>query len=216
MTTIAERIRFLIGLLLSAVFCCFLIIVNTDVEASSVPEQIRTSKSAVVRTEGTTEPQKANIGEATKKAGETEKKKAVFSGPVQKPSALRPGAEPFEQPIPAAKPKAPKAEPKPEDLELIDIFTATAYCTTGTTATGTYTTAGRTLAVNPSMIAYGTHVWLFTMDGELVGDFYAEDTGSNMMEHPYVIDIYFGDEDTYDDCMQWGAQLVRVYTEPSE
>ena len=94
----------------------------------------------------------------------------------------------------------------PDDLVLIDHFTATAYCTTGTTATGTYTTVNRT---------YGTHVWLFFPDGTLVGDFYAEDTGSNMMEHPYVIDIYKG-ADSYDECMQWGAQRVSVYVSASE
>ena len=108
------------------------------------------------------------------------------------------------------------AEPAvPDDLVLIDHFTATAYCTTGTTATGTYTTVNRTLAVNPSMIPYGTHVWLFFPDGTLVGDFYAEDTGSNMMEHPYVIDIYKG-ADSYDECMQWGAQHVTAYVRASD
>ena len=40
----------------------------------------------------------------------------------------------------------------PDDLELLDTFLATAYCQTGTTATGTYTTVGRTLAVNPGVI----------------------------------------------------------------
>ncbi len=113
-----------------------------------------------------------------------------------------------------AEPEVP-AEPRPEDLQLIDYFTATAYCTTGTTATGTYTTVGRTLAVNPKMIPYGTHVWLFLEDGTLVGDFYAEDTGSNMMEHPYVVDIYMG-EDSYDECIQWGARRVNIYTDPNE
>lgn len=109
-----------------------------------------------------------------------------------------------------------EAEPAvPDDLVLVDYFTATAYCTTGTTATGTYTTVDRTLAVNPSMIPYGTHVWLFLQDGTLVGDFYAEDTGSNMMAHPYVIDIYKG-ADSYDECIQWGAQPVSVYVSASE
>ena len=108
------------------------------------------------------------------------------------------------------------AEPAvPDDLVLVDYFTATAYCTTGTTATGTYTTVNRTLAVNPEMIPYGTHVWLFFPDGTLVGDFYAEDTGSNMMAHPYVIDIYKG-ADSYEECMQWGAQPVSVYVSASE
>lgn len=100
----------------------------------------------------------------------------------------------------------------PENLTYLDTFTATAYCLTGTTATGSYTTVGRTLAVNPSVIAYGTHVWLFLEDGTPVGDYYAEDTGSNMLAHPYVIDIYMG-EDSYEQCMLWGAQRVLVYVE---
>ena len=37
-------------------------------------------------------------------------------------------------------------EDVPPDLELLDTFIATAYCVTGTTATGTYTTEHRTLA----------------------------------------------------------------------
>ena len=100
----------------------------------------------------------------------------------------------------------------PDDLVLLDTFIATAYCVTGTTSTGTYTTVNRTLAVNPEVIPYGTHVWLYLDDGTLVGDYYAEDTGSNMMENPYVIDIYMG-EGSYNDCILWGAQHVSVYVE---
>ena len=99
----------------------------------------------------------------------------------------------------------------PDDLELLDTFLATAYCQTGTTATGTYTTVGRTLAVNPGVIPYGTHVWLYLEDGTLVGDYYAEDTGGNMLEHPYVIDIYMGTD--YDTCIEWGVKRVSVYVE---
>lgn len=99
----------------------------------------------------------------------------------------------------------------PDDLELLDTFLATAYCQTGTTATGTYTTVGRTLAVNPGVIPYGTHVWLYLEDGTLVGDYYAEDTGGNMLERPYVIDIYMGTD--YDTCIEWGVKRVSVYVE---
>lgn len=104
------------------------------------------------------------------------------------------------------------ADAVPDDLVLLDTFIATAYCVTGTTSTGTYTTVGRTLAVNPNIIPYGTHVWLYLDDGTLVGDYYAEDTGSNMMANPYVIDIYMG-EGSYNDCILWGAQHVSVYVE---
>lgn len=105
-----------------------------------------------------------------------------------------------------------QAAETPDDLVLLDTFIATAYCVTGTTSTGTYTTVNRTLAVNPDVIPYGTHVWLYLDDGTLVGDYYAEDTGSNMMENPYVIDIYMG-EGSYNDCILWGAQHVSVYVE---
>lgn len=98
------------------------------------------------------------------------------------------------------------------NLVVLDTFTATAYTTTGRTSTGTYTTPNRTLAVNPYVIPYGTHVWLFLEDGTFVGDYYAEDTGSNMMANPYVIDIYFGENMT-EECMQWGAQRVIAYVQ---
>ena len=118
-----------------------------------------------------------------------------------------------EPPEETAAPEDAAEDPNavPDDLELLDTFLATAYCQTGTTATGTYTTVGRTLAVNPGVIPYGTHVWLYLEDGTLVGDYYAEDTGGNMLEHPYVIDIYMGTD--YDTCIEWGVKRVRVYVE---
>ena len=119
--------------------------------------------------------------------------------------------EPEPEPEPEAEPESEPESAVPDDLELLDTFLATAYCQTGTTATGTYTTVNRTLAVNPGIIPYGTHVWLYLDDGTLVGDYYAEDTGSNMMAHPYVIDIYMGTD--YDTCIEWGVQHVSVYVE---
>lgn len=89
-------------------------------------------------------------------------------------------------------------------------FIATAYCVTGQTSTGTQTTVGRTLAVNPHVIPYGTEVWLYLEDGTFAGDFIAEDTGSNMLANSNVIDIYMG-EGSYHDCILWGAQDVEVY-----
>ena len=103
----------------------------------------------------------------------------------------------------------------PDDLEHIDSFIATAYYVTGTTSTGAYTTVGRTLAVNPNIIPYGTQVWMFLDDGTYIGTFTAEDTGSNMMAHPHVVDIYMG-ADSYNECILWGAQHVNLYTTPVE
>ena len=99
---------------------------------------------------------------------------------------------------------------RPDDLVKLGDFIATAYCVTGQTSTGTQTTAGRTLAVNPYVIPYGTEVWLYLEDGTFAGDFIAEDTGSNMLANPNVIDIYMG-QDSYNDCILWGAQNVEVY-----
>ncbi len=107
--------------------------------------------------------------------------------------------------------KATKADAeRPDDLVKLGDFIATAYCVTGQTSTGTQTTVGRTLAVNPYVIPYGTEVWLYLEDGTFAGDFIAEDTGSNMLANPNVIDIYMG-QDSYNDCILWGAQNVEVY-----
>lgn len=99
----------------------------------------------------------------------------------------------------------------PDNLVLLDTFVATAYCQSGTTATGTQTTVGRSLSVNPNVIPYGTHVWIYLDDGTYVGDYYAEDTGSNMMANPYVVDIYMGPSE--ETCIQWGARHVSIYVE---
>lgn len=107
--------------------------------------------------------------------------------------------------------RATKADhERPDDLVKLGDFIATAYCVTGQTSTGTQTTVGRTLAVNPYVIPYGTEVWLYLEDGTFAGDFIAEDTGSNMLANPNVIDIYMG-QDSYNDCILWGAQNVEVY-----
>ena len=99
---------------------------------------------------------------------------------------------------------------RPDDLVKLGDFIATAYCVTGQTSTGTQTTVGRTLAVNPYVIPYGTEVWLYLEDGTFAGDFIAEDTGANMLANPNVIDIYMG-QGSYNDCILWGAQNVEVY-----
>ncbi len=147
----------------------------------------------------------------------------VVTAAEPEPAAAEAPVEHIEPKLLALEGSAPepeKSEPQPEDtaepavpedLELLDTFLATAYCQTGTTATGTYTTVNRTLAVNPGVIPYGTHVWLYLDDGTLVGDYYAEDTGSNMLAHPYVIDIYMGTD--YDTCIEWGVKHVSVYVE---
>lgn len=149
--------------------------------------------------------------------GETLPPAAAETEAAEQAAAPQAAVEQLAAPAPAPQDAAADAAQidetgVPDDLVLLDTFIATAYCLTGTTSTGTYTTVGRTLAVNPGVIPYGTHVWIYLDDGTFVGDYYAEDTGSNMMEHPYVVDIYMG-EDSYDACINWGAQHVSIYVE---
>ncbi|MBQ3790352.1 MAG: 3D domain-containing protein [Lachnospiraceae bacterium] len=95
-----------------------------------------------------------------------------------------------------------------EDLISLGDFTLTAYdpceicCgkTDGITATGTHGKAGRTIAVDPSIIPYGSRV--------LVGGyvFIAEDTGSAIRGRH--IDLFM---DTHEVAMQFGRREGEVF-----
>lgn len=95
------------------------------------------------------------------------------------------------------------AAQEPEYTELT--VTATAYCpcvkccgkTDGITATGTQATAGRTIAVDPSVIPYGTYI---TIDGVT---YVAEDRGGAVKGAE--VDIFF---DTHEEALQWGKRQV--------
>ncbi len=76
-------------------------------------------------------------------------------------------------------------------------FKITAYCGgaccngqwAGTTSSGAAPTEGRTIAVAPGLIPYGTRVKVAGMDGVFV----AEDTGGFANSNPRQIDIYYAD-----------------------
>lgn len=109
-----------------------------------------------------------------------------------------------------------------EEPELIPLgsFKTTAYCTCvkccgiwssehpsriGTdyvqkTATGTIPTEGRTIAVDPDVIPFGTVV---IIDGH---EYIAEDTGSAVVGN--TIDIYFA---SHDAALQYGVQTKTIY-----
>lgn len=85
--------------------------------------------------------------------------------------------------------------------------TATAYCACtyctdgdGITATGTQATAGRTIAVDPSIIPYGTEV---IINGHT---YIAEDCGGAIKGNK--VDIYF---DTHAEALQFGRQTLTAY-----
>ena len=196
MTQTLNRAPFYAALAAGAVLCCWLIVASAAAVESEAAEAALQTEPAVQTVEEAAPVAVVRVEPIVELAAPSEPKALV------KPSQQ---SEPYEQ-VPA---ETEESEP---ELEYLDSFIATAYYLTGTTATGTFTTENRTLAVNPGIIPYGTHVWLYLEDGTLVGDYYAEDTGANMLEHPYVVDIYMG-ADSYDKCVEWGAQRVLIYTE---
>ena len=83
---------------------------------------------------------------------------------------------------------------------------ATAYCDYGTTATG-YITAPGVIAVDPSVIPYGTRMYIQTPDGSWVyGMAVARDCGGAVKGN--IIDLWFPDLGT---CLTWGRRAVSVY-----
>lgn len=84
---------------------------------------------------------------------------------------------------------------------FLGTFEATAYCITGTTASGTHTTANRTIAVDPKVIPLGSKVRI-----EGYGTYIAEDTGGVVKGK--IVDIYIPG---YENCINFGRRKVNVY-----
>lgn len=112
---------------------------------------------------------------------------------------------PQEEPT-AAERTIPQAETEEQYEEIA--LTATAYCpcmkccgkTDGITATGTIATAGRTIAVDPTIIPYGTEL-------EFNGIIYtAEDCGSAIKG--YRIDVFF---ESHEEALEFGIQELTAY-----
>ena len=115
-----------------------------------------------------------------------------------------------------------RGEDKPaEGCAVLDIgeplgeFTLTAYCpcmkccgkTDGITATGTTAAEGRTIAVDPRVIPYGSAVTLYFADGTS-HTYTAEDCGGAIKENR--IDVFFDDHET---ARAFGVQSAMVYVE---
>ena len=93
-------------------------------------------------------------------------------------------------------------------------FTLTAYCpgrcccgkwANGYTATGTLATEERTIAVDPKVIPYGTHVLLIWPDGTQ-RSYIAEDCGGSVNGNH--IDVFFSDHQA---ARVFGVQSAMVY-----
>lgn len=98
-------------------------------------------------------------------------------------------------------------------------YTITAYCAcsrccgvwaNGYTATGTLATEGRTIAVDPKVIPYGTHVLLIWPDGTQ-HSYISEDCGGGVNGNH--IDVFFNDHQA---ARVFGVQSAMVYLEAEE
>ena len=119
-----------------------------------------------------------------------------------------------------AEPELPAEEiaVEPEAPQSIGLYRITAYCSCkrccdkdpadpwyGITATGTKATEGRTIAVDPKVIPYGSVVYFEGPDG-LVGGYVAEDCGGAIKGNE--IDLYF---DSHEAALEWGVRELEVY-----
>ena len=99
--------------------------------------------------------------------------------------------------------------------EPLGEFKLTAYCpcmkccgkTDGITSTGTLAAEGRTIAVDPRVIPYGSTVTIYYEDGT-VHTYTAEDCGGAIKENR--IDVFFS---SHDDARAFGVQSAMVYVE---
>lgn len=93
-------------------------------------------------------------------------------------------------------------------LKSLGTFTITAYCPCakccgkddGITATGVKATAGRTIAVDPDVIPYGTELFI---DGFT---YRAEDTGGSIKGNK--LDIFFAN---HLEALEWGVREYEVF-----
>lgn len=124
-------------------------------------------------------------------------------------------ATPIKSPIITLEPLTPSPnithlpEPIPTPiLKSLGVFKITAYCPCkkcseqwgNKTSTGVIAKEGRTIAVDPKVIPYGTIV---VINGK---EYVAEDCGGAIKKNK--IDIYFENHDT---ARQFGVQYIEVY-----
>ena len=117
--------------------------------------------------------------------------------------------QPQEQPQqPTPQPQQPQQVKPTEQWVSLGTYTLTAYCpcsrccgkSDGITATGTKATAGRTIAVDPKVIPYGSKV-------KINGHVYtAEDCGGAIKSKK--IDIFFN---SHQSALNFGKQTAEVF-----
>lgn len=128
---------------------------------------------------------------------------------------------PYNGEPPIVEDKLPSEDKPAEGCAVLDIgeplgeFRLTAYCpcakccgkTDGITSTGTTATEGRTIAVDPRVIPYGSTVTIYFADGTS-HTYTAEDCGGAIKENR--IDVFFADHQA---AREFGVQTAYVYME---
>ena len=113
---------------------------------------------------------------------------------------------PFKMPIQQKKPSV--------SCQHSEYFISSAYCITGYTASGTYTTNNRTIAVDPRKIRLGTKVYIeFPSPYKYKNGWYvAEDTGGAIRGNK--IDVYIADYQNQKKnilyCINFGIRTVKI------
>lgn len=183
-------------------------------------ETCQESEAAVeVSQEPTQAPTPASELLSASEKAEAKSEDAPVSTPEPTPA---PTPEPTPEPEPEPTPE-PEPEPEPEedavsgntittsDGQVLSYSStisveATAYTGGGTTATGTSARYGA-IAVDPSVIPYGTRMYIVSDDGNWIyGVATAEDCGGAIKGN--IIDLYFDD---YSTCIQFGRRSCTVY-----
>lgn len=101
------------------------------------------------------------------------------------------------------------ANGQPIDYKELYTGKATAYTATGHgTASGMKAQVG-VVAVDPSVIPYGTKLYIVSPDGKWVyGYAVAGDTGGALKSGRVVVDLYY---DTVEECYKFGRRTMNVY-----
>lgn len=181
---------------------------------------------ATIKVEVTYDPKKETLSQAlasllTEKPEHTEitAQMSLFDNPAptETPTAQTSTEAPQESPAESASEAPDTIETEPEEiepvLEELGEFRLTAYCACrkccgkdpgdfgyGVTASGVVVEAGRTIAVDSSVIPLGSEI---VIDGHT---YVAEDTGSAIKGNR--IDIYF---DTHQEALNFGVQYADIY-----
>ena len=131
--------------------------------------------------------------------------------------------QPYKGEPPVIEDKLPSEDTPAQGCAYLDLgepmgeFKLTAYCpcmkccgkTDGITSTGTTAAEGRTIAVDPRVIPYGSAVTIYFADGAS-HTYTAEDCGGAIKENR--IDVFFDDHQA---AREFGVQTAYVYKEVS-